>query len=91
MNVGFPAFGATLNFNRQKGRVSAVAPAQGPEIAIDGLAGKTTNRRDARRRDPPPGRVAARRRLFDPTRRLRALEFGLERLANEGRRAAAAG
>lgn len=41
VNVGFPAFGATLNFSRGKERVSSVAPTQGPEVPIDGLAGKT--------------------------------------------------
>ncbi|CAN5260764.1 hypothetical protein BH10PSE8_BH10PSE8_04870 [soil metagenome] len=42
LNVGFPAFGATLNFSRHKGRVSAVSPTQGRQVEIDGLAGKTT-------------------------------------------------
>lgn len=42
LNVGFPAFGATLNFSRDKGRVSAVSPTDGRQVPIDGLAGKTT-------------------------------------------------
>ncbi len=42
VNVGFPAFGATLSFSRDKGRVLAVSPTLGSEIPIDGLAGKTT-------------------------------------------------
>lgn len=42
LNVGFPAFGTTLNFSREKGRVSAVSATDGRQVAIDGLAGKTT-------------------------------------------------